>query len=230
MNVMPKKQGLYDPWFEHDACGVGVVANIKGKKSNKILREALVVLRNMDHRGGQGADENSGDGAGILLQIPHNFFAKEMLKQNIRPEFLNRIDETVMFNQLGKEHISSIVRIQLERVQKRLDDRKIKLQFAKRLGSRLNAVNRIKSMEEKFDRALEAVASLDVALENFKASIPEVEELAAYYESDLWRRDFEADSAGKLPCDLKRGILSEDGIYNLLTDYQRLKVLLQTPD
>lgn len=94
----------------------------------------------------------------------------------------------------------------------------------------MNSVNRIKAMEEKFDRALEAVASLDVALKNFKASIPEVEELAAYYESDLWRRDFEADSAGKLPCDLKRGILSEDGIYNLLTDYQRLKVLLQTPD
>ena len=83
MIEMPKKQGLYDPWFEHDACGVGVVANIKGKKSNKILREALVVLRNMDHRGGQGADENSGDGAGVLLQIPHNFFAKEMLKQNV---------------------------------------------------------------------------------------------------------------------------------------------------
>ena len=80
---LPVKQGLYDPWFEHDACGVGVVANIKGKKSHKILRQALVVLRNMDHRGGQGADENSGDGAGILLQIPHNFFAKEMLKQNI---------------------------------------------------------------------------------------------------------------------------------------------------
>lgn len=94
----------------------------------------------------------------------------------------------------------------------------------------MNAVNRIKAMEEKFDRALEAVASLDVALENFKAAIPEVEELDAYYESDLWRRDFEADYAGKLPCDLKRGILSEDGIYNLLTDYQRLKVLLQTPD
>ncbi len=60
---LPKKQGLYDPSFEHDACGVGVVANIKGKKSNKILRQALVVLHNMDHRGGQGADMNSGDGA-----------------------------------------------------------------------------------------------------------------------------------------------------------------------
>ena len=80
---LPKKQGLYDPWFEHDACGVGVVANIKGKKSNKILKQALVVLHNMDHRGGQGADMNSGDGAGVLLQIPHNFFVKECAKQDI---------------------------------------------------------------------------------------------------------------------------------------------------
>lgn len=78
---LPKKQGLYDPWFEHDACGVGVVANIKGNKSNKILRQALVVLHNMGHRGGQGSDMNSGDGAGVLLQIPHNFFIKECAKQ-----------------------------------------------------------------------------------------------------------------------------------------------------
>ena len=80
---LPAKQGLYDPWFEHDACGVGVVANINGKKSNKILKQALVVLHNMDHRGGQGADANSGDGAGVLLQIPHNFFVKECAKLDI---------------------------------------------------------------------------------------------------------------------------------------------------
>ena len=73
-STLPPKQGLYDPWFEHDACGLGVVANIKGKKSNKILRQALTVLKNLDHRGGQGADNNSGDGAGVLLQIPHAFF------------------------------------------------------------------------------------------------------------------------------------------------------------
>lgn len=80
---LPTKQGLYDPWFEHDACGVGVVANIKGRKSNEILKQALTVLHNMDHRGGQGADSHSGDGAGILLQIPHAFFVKECLKQDI---------------------------------------------------------------------------------------------------------------------------------------------------
>ena len=82
-STLPPKQGLYDPWFEHDACGLGVVANIKGKKSNKILRQALTVLKNLDHRGGQGADNNSGDGAGVLFQFPHTFFVKECLKQNL---------------------------------------------------------------------------------------------------------------------------------------------------
>ena len=80
-------------------------------------------------------------------------------------------------------------------------------------------------MEEKLDKAIKAVAALDDALEQFKAVSPEVEELIAYYESDLWLEDFEADEEGKLPADLKRGVLSEDGIYNLLTDYQRLKGL-----
>jgi glutamate synthase (NADPH/NADH) large chain len=69
----PAKQGLYDPWFEHDACGVGFVVDIKGRKSNKILRDALQVLTNLDHRGASGAEINTGDGAGILLQMPHAF-------------------------------------------------------------------------------------------------------------------------------------------------------------
>ena len=78
------KQGLYDPWYEHDACGLGVVANIKGKKTHKILKQAIEVLYNLDHRGGQGADRNSGDGAGILLQIPNLFFVKECAKLGIK--------------------------------------------------------------------------------------------------------------------------------------------------
>ncbi len=81
---LPEKQGLYDPWFEHDSCGIGIVANIKGRKSHKILRQSLIVLRNMDHRGGQGADMNSGDGAGILIQLPHTFFIKECVKLDIQ--------------------------------------------------------------------------------------------------------------------------------------------------
>ncbi len=73
---LPVKQGMYDPQFEKDACGIGFVANIKGNKSHQILRDALQVLINIDHRGGQG-EENTGDGAGVLLQIPHAFFEKE---------------------------------------------------------------------------------------------------------------------------------------------------------
>ncbi|WP_270166020.1 glutamate synthase large subunit [Paenibacillus sp. SYP-B4298] len=80
---LPPKQGLYDPQYEKDACGMGFVANIKGRKSHSIVRQALTVLENMEHRGGQGSEPNTGDGAGILLQIPHGFFAAELKKQGI---------------------------------------------------------------------------------------------------------------------------------------------------
>ena len=70
---MPHKQGLYDPAFEHDACGIGFVVNIKGKKSHEIVQQALTILQNLDHRGACGCEDNTGDGAGILLQVPHKF-------------------------------------------------------------------------------------------------------------------------------------------------------------
>src|SRR5688572_22043465 len=69
----PGKQGLYDPAFEHDACGVGFVVNVKGRKSHLIIQQALQVLLNLDHRGACGCEANTGDGAGILLQMPHDF-------------------------------------------------------------------------------------------------------------------------------------------------------------
>lgn len=75
MNI-PPKQGLYDPKHEHDACGIGFVVNIKGKKSNKIVKQALTVLHNLDHRGATGSESNTGDGAGILMQIPHKFLKR----------------------------------------------------------------------------------------------------------------------------------------------------------
>jgi glutamate synthase (ferredoxin) len=74
---IPVKQGLYDPSYEHDACGMGFVVNIKGIKSHEIVDDALSVLENLSHRGAQGADENTGDGAGILVQIPHAFYQRE---------------------------------------------------------------------------------------------------------------------------------------------------------
>ncbi len=75
-NHFPKKQGLYDPQFEHDSCGVGFVCNVKGKKSNVIIKQGLEALRRLSHRGATGADPETGDGAGILIQIPHEFFKK----------------------------------------------------------------------------------------------------------------------------------------------------------
>src|SRR5438094_539476 len=70
---LPAKQGLYDPQFEHEACGVGFVVNIKGRKSHAIIQQALEVLLNLDHRGACGCEANTGDGAGILIQPPHRF-------------------------------------------------------------------------------------------------------------------------------------------------------------
>ena len=81
---IPKKQGLYDPQFEHDACGVGFVANIKGKKSHDIICQALTILTNLDHRGAVGCEPNTGDGAGILLQMPDLFLRKACAPLGIR--------------------------------------------------------------------------------------------------------------------------------------------------
>lgn len=78
---LPPRQGLYDPQFEKDACGMGFVASIKGVKSHDVISKALQLLENMEHRGGQGSEPNTGDGAGILLQIPHSFFVSELAKQ-----------------------------------------------------------------------------------------------------------------------------------------------------
>jgi len=79
---MPKAQGLYDPANEHDNCGIGFVAHIKGQKSHDIIERGLEVLENMDHRGATSADNKTGDGAGILMQIPDQYI-KEVLKVNI---------------------------------------------------------------------------------------------------------------------------------------------------
>ncbi len=72
----PKKQGLYDPAFEHDSCGVGFVCNVKGARSNSIIKQGLKALKRLAHRGATGADPETGDGAGILIQMPHEFFKK----------------------------------------------------------------------------------------------------------------------------------------------------------
>ncbi len=80
---LPKKQGLYDPRNEHDACGVGFVAHMKGEKSHQIVKDGLFILENLTHRGAVGADPLMGDGAGILVQIPDRFFREEMALQGV---------------------------------------------------------------------------------------------------------------------------------------------------
>jgi glutamate synthase (ferredoxin) len=73
---LPQAQGLYDPAQEHDSCGIGFVVNIKGRKSHEIVSQSLTILKNMSHRGGAGYERNSGDGAGVLTQIPYRFFSE----------------------------------------------------------------------------------------------------------------------------------------------------------
>ncbi|MDX2041983.1 MAG: glutamate synthase large subunit [Acidobacteriota bacterium] len=82
-NEPPAKQGLYDPSFEHDACGMGFVVDLKGRKSHEIVEQALQILVKLKHRGAVGSEVNTGDGAGILVQIPHEFFLKECAKLGI---------------------------------------------------------------------------------------------------------------------------------------------------
>jgi glutamate synthase (NADPH) large chain len=74
---LPPAQGLYDPRHEHDACGIGFVASIKGQRSHDIIRKGIEVLINLTHRGACGCDPETGDGAGVLIQIPHEFFVRE---------------------------------------------------------------------------------------------------------------------------------------------------------
>ena len=77
------KTGLYEPSMEHDSCGIGFLANLKAKKTHKLIEDSLIMLRNMEHRGGCGCEPETGDGAGIMIQIPHEYFDKECKKEGI---------------------------------------------------------------------------------------------------------------------------------------------------
>jgi len=100
----PRAQGLYDPGNEHDACGVGFVAHIKGRKTHDIVEQGLLILRNLDHRGAVGADPLMGDGAGILIQIPDQFYREEMAAQGVTLPAPGEYGVGMVF--LPKEHAS----------------------------------------------------------------------------------------------------------------------------
>jgi hypothetical protein len=92
----------------------------------------------------------------------------------------------------------------------------------------MKRIDRITRMETLFDKSQEVVNRLNQALEDFTALQADLDELETYYTSPQWRKDFEADEAGKLPKDLKRGVLSEDGLWNLLEDCHQLKEQVKT--
>lgn len=99
-------QGLYDPSNEKDACGVGFVAHIKGKKSHAIVEQGLLILKNLDHRGAVGADALMGDGAGVLIQIPDQYYREEMAKQGVELPPPGEYGVGMIF--LPKEHASRL--------------------------------------------------------------------------------------------------------------------------
>jgi glutamate synthase (NADPH/NADH) large chain len=94
---MMSNQGLYSSRFEHDACGIGFVANIKGNKSHQHIADALTVLENMEHRGACGCENNTGDGAGILIQTPHEFFFDECIKLGVHLPSFGKYGVAVIF-------------------------------------------------------------------------------------------------------------------------------------
>ena len=76
-----RQNGLYDPQFEHDNCGIGAVIQIDGKKNHQLVADALSIVENLEHRAGKDAEGKTGDGVGILTQIPHKFFVRKMKEQ-----------------------------------------------------------------------------------------------------------------------------------------------------
>jgi len=90
----------------------------------------------------------------------------------------------------------------------------------------MEQIKRIQHFETLLDRIAPVLENLEEALDAFEGIQEDVKELAAYYEDEDWREDFEADEAGKLPADLKRGVLSEDGIYDVLSDHYALTIRL----
>ncbi len=110
----PRQAGLYDAAYEHDACGVGMLVNIHGEKSHDIVESALKVLENMRHRGAEGADNKTGDGAGIMLQIPHEF----ILLQGIPVPEKGRYGTGLLFLPKDEKAQSAILSIVIEEIEK----------------------------------------------------------------------------------------------------------------
>ena len=100
---MPQAQGLYDPQREHDACGVGFIVHLKGRRSHQIVQDGLTALANLEHRGASGSEVNTGDGAGLLIQIPDAFFRHELAGRGIRLPDVGQYGVGMLFLPLDEE-------------------------------------------------------------------------------------------------------------------------------
>lgn len=107
-------KGLYNADYEHDACGVGMVVNIHGNKSHELVDNALKVLENMRHRGAEGADGRTGDGAGIMLQIPHEF----ILLQGIPVPEKGKYGTGLVFLPKNEKEQSAILSVMIEEIER----------------------------------------------------------------------------------------------------------------
>jgi len=110
----PLAQGLYDPALDKDSCGVGFIADIKGRKSHQLIEDGLRILCNLEHRGAVGADPRMGDGAGILVQIPHKFFARKAQDDRQAPVAIVGRKVTVARVAVGRRGAAATVRAIVE--------------------------------------------------------------------------------------------------------------------
>jgi glutamate synthase (ferredoxin) len=117
----PVAQGLYDPKYERDNCGIGLIVDMKGRRSHDIVSGALEICRNLDHRGGCGCDPITGDGAGIFIQLPHKFFMANP-NQGISFEIPDEGDYGVGFTYLSKDQTSRRSQMEvIEQISNELD-------------------------------------------------------------------------------------------------------------
>ena len=114
-----KGKGLYDPSFEHDACGVGFIADLNNRQTHDTVKKGIEILINLDHRGAVGAEKNSGDGAGILIQMPHDFLIKECKAIEIELPERGRYGAGITFlpqDKASRDRIKGIFRDMTERM------------------------------------------------------------------------------------------------------------------
>jgi len=153
---MASNAGLYDPSFEHDSCGIGFVANINGNKSHQVISDALTVLENMEHRGACGCENNTGDGAGIMIQTPHDFFVEECLNLGVNLPDYSRYGVGVLFLP-AEHHVAEQCRKFFTRCAEQLNLKILAFRKVKnaRIPTRLVGIVAMGDDERHFDAGLE---------------------------------------------------------------------------